>query len=257
VRRFATTTRTIQIGFALGVFALWQLAASTGWVGSLVLPSFTASLASLYDVLHDRDFLAACVVTTYRIVIGFVISVPLGALIGFAVSEHPSLRKLGVPTIYFMLSVPQSIFIPLFILVFGTGDPQKIIFAVSHATIIVAVNTIGAIDSVPATYKDAARSFGASVPQTFLRVMVPAMLPALLTGIRSGLIVAVASVLFAEMYASSAGLGMLIMQWTDALQTSKAIGVVMLISLLTIVFNECLRVYERRLGRWQLGSTGH
>jgi NitT/TauT family transport system permease protein len=137
---------------------------------------------------------------------------------------------------------------------FGVGDLQKIVFGFTHAFFIIAVSTVSAVESVPDGYVVAARSFGATRPQTFFRVYVPAMLPILLTGMRIGMILNIVAILFAEMYASSGGLGMLIMQWTDTLQMERAMGAILLVSAATIGMNEVWRGWENRVNRWQISS---
>lgn len=251
----ARGARQIQLASAAAVLGVWEIVTRSGLVPPIVLPSFTASVAAMGDLLADPSFRGSCLVTLRRVAAGFAIAAPLGISIGLLLARRGRIREFGAPLLHFLLAVPQSIFIPLFILVLGLGDMQKIAFAVTHTAVIVAVATYGAARTVPPGYAVAARSFGASDMQIFLRVVLPAIVPALLTGLRAGLILAVASVLFAEMYASRDGVGMLIIQWTEALHTGRAMAAVLLVSLTTIAVNESCRGYERRIGHWQLGTA--
>jgi NitT/TauT family transport system permease protein len=245
----------VQAAFALLFCGLWELVTRRGWVDPLVLPSLTGSLRALWDVLHDASFVRQSLGTLARVGIAFLIAAPSAILLGLVIAERTHFARILNPALHFVLAVPQSIFLPLFILVFGVGDLQKIVFGVTHAFFIIAVSTVSAVESVPRGYVVAAHSFGASRRQTFFRVYVPAMLPILLTGMRIGMILNIVAILFAEMYASSGGLGMLIMQWTDTLQMERAMGAILLVSAATILMNEGWRGWENRVNRWQISAA--
>src|ERR1700760_1956120 len=96
-------------------------------------------------------------------------------------------RMLGGP-LQLMMSVPKSVFLPVFVLMFGIGIAQKVIFASVLAFFIVVPSGIAAVHSVPPGLVTAARAFGATRAQIYAHIYLPAMAPLIVGGIRLGLI---------------------------------------------------------------------
>jgi NitT/TauT family transport system permease protein len=148
------------------------------------------------------------------------------------------------PALHLLLSIPKSIFLPIFIFAFGIGFLQKVIFAVTLAFFIVVLSGIAAARSVPAGLTTAARSFGATRAQIYLRIYLPAMEPLILEGMRMGLIFTVTGVLLAEMYGSPRGIGRVIFAWGEMFRMRELLAGVLLVVLITILCNEALRSIE-------------
>src|SRR4029078_7902838 len=93
----------------------------------------------------------------------------LGLAVGSFVDDNLAASRMFAPALHLLLSIPKSIFLPVFIFAFGIGFLQKVIFAVTLAFFIVVLSGIAAARSVPAGLVTAARSFGASRAQIYLR----------------------------------------------------------------------------------------
>lgn len=132
---------------------------------------------------------------------------------------------------------------------FGIGFFEKVVFGITHAYFVIVINTFAAVRSVPAPYVVAARSFGATPTQIYLRIYLPAMLPLVLTGLRLGMIFCIIGVLLTEMYASRYGIGHRIFGWGEAYQVPQLIAGVIIVSVLTIIVNEAMRLLEVRAAR--------
>lgn len=238
----------VQAAFLAAFLAVWEAASRIGGVDPDVLPALSDVVSALWLLKSDPAFLRHAGSTITRVAVAFAIGAPLAILFGFFIGERVRLERSVTPALNFALAVPQSMLLPLFILLFGVGDLQKIVFGVTHIFFVLALTTVAAVQSVPNAYGVAARSFGATRWQTRVLVFLPAMLPLLVTGMRTAMIFNVVGILLAEMYASRSGLGLLIMQWGEAYQVRKLMAAVLLISLVTISFNELMRIWEARLG---------
>jgi len=148
--------------------------------------------------------------------------------------------------VHFILAVPQSIFLPIFILAFGIGFIEKVLFGITHAHFVILINSFAAVRSIPRPLVTAARVFGATRAQIYMRIYLPAMLPLILTGLRLGMIFCIIGVLLAEMYASRRGIGGLIFDWGEGQQIPELLAGIVLISVLTIAVNEVMRLAELR-----------
>ena len=242
---------TALILFAVVVAIVWEGTTRFGLVNPRVLPPLTLVIAELGDLLQQPSFQIDLRDTAVRVIVAFAVAAPLALSIGFLLGEKISLGRLLSPLLHFTLAVPQSIFLPIFILVFGIGFVEKIVFGVTHAFFVIAINTVAAVRAVPRPYVTAARSFGASPVRIYRSIYVPAMLPLIVTGLRLGLIFDILGILLAEMYASQTGLGVRIFRWGQNDDVVKLMAAVLLTSVLTIAVNECMRAWEAHAGRWQ------
>jgi ABC-type nitrate/sulfonate/bicarbonate transport system permease component len=241
----------------IGLFlSLWEMATRMGWIGGELLAPFSTSMRQLLDLLSTPAFLRDYGATAGRVAAAFAIGAPAAVLCGFVIGEWREAEKVSRPIVNFLLSLPQSIFLPIFILIFGIGTVQKIVFGVTHLFFITLVNTIGAVQSIPKEQVTALRSFGASRWQIYTRLYLPGMLPLVLTGLRLGLIFDILGVLLAEMYASQTGLGKAIFRWGESGDTVNLTAAIIAVSLSTILVNSVMHVFERHASRYQLEARG-
>ena len=253
----ATAAWRVRGGQVLIVAALalaWEAAARTRLVDPDVLPPLTKVLGILWRLLHDADFLADLRITATECVLAFAIVVPLGLFVGFLIGESRRLeRTLGGP-LQLMMSVPKSVFLPVFVLMFGIGIVQKVVFAGVLAFFIVVPSGIAAVHSVPRGLVTAARAFGATRAQIYGRIYIPAMAPLIVGGVRLGLIFAVHGVVFAEMYGSTGGIGRSIMTWGEAFQMDYVLAGVLVVLAATVLANESIQAVETRM-RARMGAA--
>jgi NitT/TauT family transport system permease protein len=241
----------VGIGRVLVIAALavtWELVSRLHLVDTDVLPPLTHVLAVLWRLLQDPAFLTDIRVTVIECLIAFAVVVPLGLLVGFILGESHRLERALGPPLQLMMTVPKSVFLPVFIFMLGLGLLQKVVFAVVLAFFIVVPSGIAAVHSVPRGLVAAARSFGATRPQIFLHIYIPAMAPLILGAVRLGSIFVVHGVVFAEMYGSVEGVGRSILAWGEAFQMDHLLAAVLLVLLFTVVLNETMQTLERYAG---------
>lgn len=240
-----------QLVCAAALAGLWEAVSRLGLADPSLLPPFSAVCAALWSMLSDAQILADVRVTVIEVVVAFLIAAPLALACGFFLGEKPRWGEVFNPIIEFILAVPQSVFLPLFMLALGTGYSQKIVFGVTHAFFVIAVNTVAAVRTVPQSYVLLARASGASRGQIYRCVYLPGMLPLVLTGLRLGMIFNVTGILLAEMFSSRHGLGRLIFSWGESFQVTRLLAGILLVTLLTVAFNEAMRAWEVRASRGQ------
>jgi ABC-type nitrate/sulfonate/bicarbonate transport system permease component len=231
----------------------WELASRTGFADPRVLPPFSEVVVVLWGLIGSPNFLADLSLTAVEVLVAFLIVLPLGLGVGLYLGEQPKAYRLFSPALNLLLSVPKSIFLPIFIFAFGIGFGQKVIYAVTLAFFIVVLTGIAAARSVPDGLVNMARAFGASRSQIYLQVYLPAMEPMIIEGARTGFIYTVTGVLIAEMYGSPRGIGRLIFAWGESFRMAELLASVLLVVVLTILVNEMLRALEdaRRTHRSQ------
>jgi len=236
--------------FAVLVLGGWELVARLALVDADLLPPLSQVCAILWQLVHDARFAADLGVTAGEVGVAFLIAAPLAVSSGFLLGERLALAKTFNPIVHFILAVPQSIFLPVFILAFGIGFLEKVLFGITHAYFVILVNSFAAVRSIPRPLIAAARVFGATPAQIYTRIYLPAMLPLVLTGLRIGMVLCIVGVLLAEMYASRSGIGRRIFGWGESAQIPELLAGILLVSILTIAVNETMRLAELRVGRF-------
>ena len=241
-------TRRLATGAAglLVLVLIWQLVAAL-LADPVTLPSATQTAQAFAHYLgrpypSQGDPLWFDALTSLRrILIGFAIGVTAGVVLGSAMSASRLIRHLIDPVIEVLRPLPPLAFIPLFIIWFGIGELPKEVLIVIGVTPIMAVTTVAALDEVPEDLRLCARTLGASRLYTLARVQIRAALPGILTGMRISMAGAWTSIVAAELIAATSGLGYLIMQAGDYLNTALVFSGIIMIAILGLALDACLR----------------
>ena len=243
--------RIARLAIVVALFALWETLSRTGLVNPRLLPSASETLSMLGDLLRRASVRNDLAVTATEVVTAFALAVPCGALIGFLIAENRTFADVVKPLLFFAFSIPKSIFLPMFILVFGVGFAQKVGFGFFSTIFIVIISTTTAVESVKVEYLTVARLYGATAAQTAFRVYLPSMLPILLEALRISMIFNLTGVILAEMYASRDGIGHQIASWGENFQMKQLLAGVVLVAAIAIAFNEMVRWVETRCSHWR------
>src|SRR5687767_2983070 len=241
----------IRLALLALVLAAWELLPRHQLVNPLLLPPLGDVLAMLGELLQRPQVHEAIAVTAAEVVVAFVIAVPLGAALGVLIAENEYLGDIFKPMLFIVFSIPKSIFLPLFILVFGITFQQKVAYAAFTTAFVVLMSATAAVESVKQDYILVARSYGATRTQILLRIYVPSMLPLLLETLRISMIFNFTGVMIAEMYASRTGIGHLIASWGENFQMKQLFAGVILLATAAILFNEAVRFLEARYSTWR------
>jgi taurine transport system permease protein len=249
-RRDRRRARTRRLGIgALGLAALaviWEIIALI-INDPVYLPSVSQTV-STFAHYFDTPYPAQgsplwfdTVTSLRRILIGFAAGTAIGVAVGAAMSASTVARYFVDPVIQVLRPLPPLAFIPLFIIWFGIGELPKEILILIGVTPIMAVTTVAALDEVPDDMRLCARTLGASSPYTMLRVQIRAALPGIITGMRLAMAGSWTSIVAAELIAATSGLGYLISQAGDYLDTALVLSGIIMIAIVGLLLDVCLR----------------
>ena len=154
--------KATRVGIVVALFAIWEMLSRTGIVNPRLLPSASDTLVMLWELLQRAGIRNDLMVTASEVLTAFILAVPAGALIGFAIAENRYFAEVAKPLLFFAFSIPKSIFLPMFILVFGVGFAQKVGFGFFSTIFIVIMSTTTAVESVKVDHLAVARSYGAT-----------------------------------------------------------------------------------------------
>jgi ABC-type nitrate/sulfonate/bicarbonate transport system permease component len=176
-----------------------------------------------------------------RILIGFAAGTVIGVALGAAMSASTIARHLVDPVIEVLRPLPPLAFIPLFIIWLGIGEIPKEVLILIGVVPIMAVTTVAALDEVSDDLRLCARTLGASADYTMLRVQIRSALPGIITGMRLAMAGSWTSIVAAELIAATSGLGYLISQAGDYLNTALVFSGIITIAIVGLILDICLR----------------
>ena len=134
--------RLVLLALVLGA---WEVLPRSGAINPLLLPPLSQVLGTLGGLLGRPDVQEAIGITAGEVLVAFLIAVPLGATLGIVIAENEYVGQIFKPMLFYVFSVPKSIFLPLFILVFGIGFPQKVAYAAFTTTFVVLMSAMAAV----------------------------------------------------------------------------------------------------------------
>lgn len=240
------------VGLALAI-GIWWLATVVFDVQTFILPSppkvidafgrFPAELAK-----QTRS-------TVLNSVLGFGVSVIVGALIGLALAASRLIERMFQPLLVALNAVPKVALAPLMLIWFGYGRTPVIGMAFLVCFFPIVLSTLTGLTTTPADLAELARSMDASRAQTFRRVRFPAALPQIFVGLKVGLPLAIIGVVVGEMQYGDSGLGMLIVQASGQADTAFAFAAIVLLAVVSIVLYYLLVLIERLVLPWVRATT--
>jgi ABC-type nitrate/sulfonate/bicarbonate transport system permease component len=247
MRRSPALARLGVIAIALVV---WEIAGR--W---LVDPLFFAPASAVAENLGTLFTTAgvpgAVAITLIELVAAFALALAAGLAIGLAVGLHDFARRSFMPIILFLYGMPQITILPIFVLVFGIGPACKIAFGFTHGVFAIIVTVAAGVQNLKPILRVSARAMGASGWQELRYVVFPHLVPSLFTGMRLGMTGVLIGVLLAELYVSTAGIGLFTTQFAQNFQPSLLLGLIGTLAAMAIVLNEAMRRLEARFSRWR------
>jgi NitT/TauT family transport system permease protein len=241
--RRAADTLIIVIVALLAWQALHQL------VGTTALPGPLPTLAYLARFVPTERFAENAWATLICFFYALVLSYGIGLAIGAWMGTHRLSGAVGEPILISLYTLPKVTLYPVVLLIFGLSLSGRVTFGAMHGVLPVALLTMSAIRNIPAVYMKSARTLQLSRWQTIFTVLFPATLPEVVAGLRIGFTLTLLGVILAEMFAAKRGLGFLIINAMQLLQTEEMIAVAVVLFVFAAVANALLLWIEHQLHR--------
>ena len=239
----------------LGLFALWWVVTNMGLIKPLFLPGPAAIVERFMKVLRE-GFAGASLwehtqASLVRVFSAFILACAVAVPIGIGMGVNRVMRGVFDPPIEFYRPIPPLAYLPLTIIWLGIGETQKIVLIFLAILAPMALSTRAGVRSVAIEQIHAAYSMGASRAQIIFRVILPAALPEILTGMRIGIGFGWTTLVAAEMVAANAGLGYMVLSASEFLVTEVVIMGIIIIGALAYAFDLGMRWLERTLVPWK------
>lgn len=247
--RAVDSVRFLGVATVVTVLAAWYIVTVVmPLIPSLFFPSPPDVLRALVELRYS--IIQHSLVTLYRVLTSFSVGSMIGILIGLLMSRSRIVYAILDPVIEALRPVPPIALIPFFILWFGIGNFGKVLLSGLGCFMVLVVNTVVAVRNVPPIYVRAAASLGADPRTIYRTVVVPAIVPSLVSGWRVAAALAFALTVAAELMGAQSGLGFLVMVARRSLQTDVILLSVIILSIEAWFVDRAIRVLSNRVTPW-------
>ena len=246
VRREHPAVRALAL---VGLVVLWELFTRLGWVPALFLPSPLSVLAELGDMARSGQLFVHVAASLERLLAGFAIGTAAGVAVGVLVGFFSLAEALGQPLIAATFPIPKIALLPLLILWLGIGEMSKVIAL--GVFFPMAINTATGVREADPLLLRAAVAFGAKRWSVIRKVIVPSALPMVFAGLKLGAGTALLLLVAAEMIGADSGIGFLVLQAGNLMETTKLMVGIVILSLLGVLSHWGLTRLERAVIPWR------
>ncbi|MFZ2094492.1 MAG: ABC transporter permease [Pseudolabrys sp.] len=248
----------VAVTFFLLLLGLWQLATLSGRWSSVLLPSPAMVGEYLWDALRDGSLTEAIEVTLRRLLIGYAIGVVIGLPLGLLTSTSDYFEDTIGALALGLQTLPSVCWVPLALLWFGQTETAMLFVVVMGTVWSVMLATDTGARTIPPIYARAARTMGSEGFDKWTRVILPASLPFVVSGMKQGWAFAWRSLMAAEIFVTiltGFGLGHLLQYGRELSAMDQVIGVMVVIVVIGLIADKALfSPWERFLHRrWGTG----
>jgi ABC-type nitrate/sulfonate/bicarbonate transport system permease component len=238
--------RLASLAVTLGV---WE------WYGRGVDPIFmsypTAIIAAVPDMIRSGELQTNFLSSIKSIIVGLGLAMVFGTAIGLSMGRYRFFDQLLDMQINALYATPNVALIPLIILWFGLGMTSKVVIIFLAGFFPIVINTHAGVRNVGRGLVEVAMAEAANQLQIFTKIVIPASLPFIATGIRLAMGRAVVAMVVAEMFTAVGGLGGAIINYGNSFATAKLFVVIIVLALLGVTLTESVRWIERRIAPWK------
>jgi ABC-type nitrate/sulfonate/bicarbonate transport system permease component len=231
--------------------SLWEGLGRAGVLDPALLPGPSVVFATLWQIVRSEPFLHPIGQTLGLVAWGYAIGSIGGVAVGMAMGRSDTLYRLLEPLVELVRPIPKPALIPPLFLFLGIGL-KTMLFIVALAVFFpVLINTVQGARGVDPVLLNTARTFRMSTAATLWKIVLPAALPMVATGLRVSLGLALTLVVVAEMLAGEDGVGFLILDMQRAFQIQKMYAWLVVLAVLGLLLNALFERIERRALPWR------
>jgi len=239
----------LQAVSVLALLAAWEAVARAGWVDPLFVPAPSAVAGAFPSM--GRSALTGLGDTLAKTAVAYALSVVLGVAGGLVLGSARILREVLNPFVVALYGMPKILVLPWIVLLLGFGTTPAILYGAIHGFFPILVLVAGAVRDVDRTLVSVARAFGASPWQLYAKVVLPAIVPTVLAGMRLGIVFCLLGVLIVEMFAGIRGMGHVLNSLANGFQAPELFAATALVSAASIAIVLGLDALNERLSHWR------
>ena len=234
-----------------GLLLLWQLASASGVFPPQVLVPPSEVVATLAQLWRNGELTGHLGTSLFRLVFGFLAGAATGLAFGTAIALSKLLEALFAPLFQAVRQVPVLAFIPMLVLLLGIEERFKIVVVAVAVFFPVALATFDGVRAIPKSYFEVARLYRTPVLPFVTRILLPAAIPPVLTGLRLGLTRGWLVLVACELLAADSGIGQMMEMGRQMFRIDVVLAGVFVSGLVGFFLDRSVKLVERRFVRWK------
>lgn len=239
----------VRILAIITVLGTWQI------VGRQINPLFmsypTAIGVAAIHMIASGELLEALTSSLRTLLIGFLLASFVGIVIGLLIGRYRMVDAATDWLVNALYSTPLVALIPLVILWFGLGDGAKLFIVTILSVFPILINTAAGVRNVPRNLVDVGVAFAANERQMFKKIIIPSVVPYVMTGLRLGIGRAIIGMVVSEFFTAITGLGALIVKYGNQYDTASMFVPVLILMLLGVLLTSLVRRAEDYFAPWR------
>jgi ABC-type nitrate/sulfonate/bicarbonate transport system permease component len=242
----------VRLASIIVVIGSWEI------FGRQVDPLFmsypSAIATAAVAMIQSGELGAALLSSIQTLVIGFISASIIGLVLGLLIGRYKLVDAATDWLVNALYSTPLVAILPLVILWFGLGDAAKLFTVTLLAVFPVLINTAAGVRNVPTQLVDVGSAFAANERQIFMKIILPATMPYMMTGLRLGIGRAIIGMVVAEFFTAITGLGALIVKYGNRYDTASMFVPILMLMLLGVGLTVVVRKAEDYFAPWRAGG---
>lgn len=251
----AKRERALAVASPLAVFLLWELMAAMDLIDTRVLPAPTTVLSTMFMMFRDEGLLDQTASTAVRFAAGMVAGVVPGVLIGLTMGLFKWVRAVANPLVALFYPIPRIALFPLVLILVGINETSNVIMIALGPFFTMLISAMYAVLNIDQIYRDVARNFQTGTFHLYVMVTFPASLPALMSGLRISVGLALLGTVAVEFLVSDSGLGHVIWNSWQVLSLQRSMAGLVVSAIFGFGVYLSMDLLERNLVPWKQGSS--
>lgn len=243
--------RALSIVVVLGAWQIYGLNSL-----DIIFTPFTEVIGHLYDLVVNGPLAAAILYSVSMFLGGLVIGSVVGIALGVAMGRFASFEAAVGMYVYAIYSTPLVALIPLISLWFGFGIEAQLIIISMFVVFPVTIAVYNGVRSVDASLIEVARSFRASEMAMWRHVIIPSVVPYIVTGLSQGIAMGLVGMFISEIYTALSGMGQILAFSANSYKTADMLAVLLTVMILGVFFRALVEQFRKRLAPWFNKESG-
>jgi len=250
--RIPLLPRLVRLLPLLVLLVVWKAVTDAHWYPPELLVPPSEVWAALLELIETGELQNHLQVSLHRLGIGMALGCGFGVLFGVVMALSRTVETYTAPLFHVIRQVPSIALIPVLILIFGIGETFKILIVIKAAFFPVALATYTAVQGIPRPFFEVARVYQLPRAVLFRRIVLPATIPPIITGVRLALGRSWGTLVAAELLAAEAGIGQMMEFARQMFRIDVVMVGVLITGLIGFGFDRSFKWLEARLLRWRV-----
>lgn len=248
-RRARNKSSIIRLVSIVVVLLAWEIGGRH--INPLFMSYPSAIVKAAIAMFQTGELITALASSLQTLLTGFVTASVIGIVAGLLIGRYRSVDAATDWLVNALYATPLIAVIPLVILWFGLGDSAKLFIVTILAVFPVLINTASGVKNIPRSLIDVGTAFAANERQVFLKIIIPAVTPFIMTGLRLGIGRAIIGMVAAEFFTAITGLGALIVKYGNQYDTASMFVPILILMLLGVALTSLVRKFEEMFAPWR------